>query len=336
MAGSISRRNFLATSAAGIGLAATGASNLTTAAVQDAGILPVRPLGMTGLLPALVGFGSGSRYMSIEEEATAERMIHRAIELGVRYFDTAHSYTARGLERGSHKRLGRYLVPHYRKQVIIATKVQPRDAETAKRQVDDCFADLGTDVIDILALHAIGNTADVDQLMAQDGALRVLRDLKDAGAIRCIGITGHADSKALVDAMERIQPDTIMSPQNPGHSGGSGGDGTSFTKDILPYALKHGIGLLAMKTTAQDGLTGAAGISAPDLVRYAMSLPVASAIIGMNSLEVLESCTQIARTLQPMTADEMAAMRSRLLASMDVRKAIPYLAPGYIDGFCQA
>lgn len=302
----------------------------------EEGILPVRPLGMTGLMPTILGFGGGSRYLLIDDEEMTERMIHRAIELGVRYFDTAYSYTKAGKDRESLKRYGRHLTPNYRKQVLIASKTQARDAETAKRQIDACFADLKTDVIDVLHFHAVGKTEDVDQIVGPEGALKVFQDLKASGAIRAIGVTGHSDSKVLVDALERIQPDVIMSPQNPGHATESGRNGVNFTRDVVPYALKHGIGLLGMKVTGQDHLTGKGGLTAPELVRYTMSLPVASAIIGMSSLEVLESCAQIARTLEPMSEQELAATRGKLMASIDPRETLPYFRPGYTDGFSHA
>lgn len=330
MGSSISRRKFLATSVAGVGLAGTAAAGgLATGSPEETGILPVRPLGLTGLMPTILGFGGGSRYLMNEPDA-AERLIHRAIELGVRYFDTAHSY---GRNRESLKRYGQFLIPQYRKQIILATKIDGRDAETAKRQIDESFADLKTDYVDILHFHAIGNNEEVDRIVSNGGALEVLRDLKDSGTIGNIGVTGHADSKVLLYALEKIQPDCIMCPQNPGH-GRSQTYGISFTEDIIPYALKHGIGLLGMKTTGQDGLTGLGGVSAPDLVRYTMSLPVASAIVGMLNMEVLESCVEIARTLEPMTNEEMAEMREKVTAAQDMGEALPYLAPGYMDGCC--
>lgn len=330
MGTSIPRRKLLAASVAGIGLAAAmlpqsdGANPAATL-----GGLPVRPLGMTGLMPTLVGFGGGSRYLSIEDEARAEQLIHRAIDLGVRYFDTAYDY---GKERESLKRYGKWLLPNYRARVIIATKIQARDAETAKRQIDETLALLKTSVVDVLHIHAIDRRADIDQLLAKDGALRVLRDLKQAGTIRAIGVTGHRDSRLMVEAMQRIEPDCIMTPQNPAHGGGVQGNGAHFTEDVIPYGLKHGIGLLAMKVTAQDTLTGKAGVTATQLVRYAMSLPVASAVIGMSSLAVLESCAEIARTLEPMPAAEMARMRAKMVAAVDGERPLPYVEPGYSDG----
>lgn len=323
----ISRRNFLAASAAaGVGVVGGAAE---AGAAPGAGVLPVRPLGLTGLMPTVIGFGSGSQFMAVQDEATAERMIHRAVELGIRYFDTAYSY---GRDLGSVKRFGRYLVPSHREAVLIATKTGARDAETAKRQIDEMLSLLGTDRVDVLHMHDIKSTADVDRLVAADGALAVFRSLKEQGAIRAIGVSGHTDSKVMVDAMRRIQPDCIMTPQNPGHGSGLGQAGASFTADVIPYALRHGIGLLGMKVTGQNALTGKGGMSAHDLVRYIVSQPVAAAVIGMGAPEVVESSAEIARNLTPMTPAEMEAARTRILAAVDMRTAMPYLQEGYVDG----
>jgi aryl-alcohol dehydrogenase-like predicted oxidoreductase len=327
MSSSISRRKFLAASAASVGAAAT-ASFAAPGGLSE-GLLPVRPLGLTGMMPTILGFGGGSRYLTNEDMGVAEQIIHRAFELGVRYFDTAHSY---GRDLESVKRFGRFLVPDYRKDVLIASKVGARDAETARRQIDECFTHLKTDVIDILHFHAIGSRPEVDQIVAADGALKVFRELKESGAIRAIGVTGHADSGALLYAMERIEPDCLMCPQNPGHGESGQNSGSAFARDVIPHALKHGIGLLAMKTTGQNQLTGKGGVSAPELVRYAMSLPVASAIVGILNLGVLESCAQVARDLRPMSEPEMANMRQQLLSVVDPRQTLPYLTPGYVDG----
>lgn len=333
MSASISRRKFIATTAAGVGLAATTTAGIPGGETSlDEGILPVRPLGATGLMPTVLGFGAGSRYLQIQDPELAERMIVRAIELGVRYFDTAYTY---GANRESMKRFGRYLTPRYRDQILLATKLEVRDAESAKRQFEECLTDLNTDRVDILHFHAVGTKEEVDRIASNDGALKVYRNLKESGAIRAIGVTGHADSKVLLYALERLQPDCIMCPQNPGHGQAQQG-GIRFTDDIIPYALQHGIGLLAMKTTGQDGLMGRGGVTGPELVRYAMSLPVASAIVGMSSLEVLESCASIARSLVPMTEEEMAAFRQRVSEGTDMGQVLPYLTPGYVDGVSYA
>src|SRR5438046_2777286 len=128
---SVSRRKFLtAAGAAGVGLgvaapAALGAEANDTAASSA---MPRRPLGKTGWLTSIVGFGGGSRYQNQEDLAVAEKMIHRAIELGINYFDTAYMYQIKGV-RESYRRYSKFLIPNYRKQILLVSKLAARDAE---------------------------------------------------------------------------------------------------------------------------------------------------------------------------------------------------------------
>lgn len=327
MSNATSRRKFLTTSVAGAGLAALGTTE--TAQAAETGTMPLRPLGKTGLMIPIVGFGAGSRYCLQESDAEAEQMIHRAFELGINYFDTAHSYTL-GEKRLSMQRFGKWLTPNYRDKITLTTKLAARDAEGAKQQMDECLSDLKTDHVDILHFHGVGSTEEVDQIIAKDGALKMYRKWQEEGVIKYIGITNHNDGDVLVDAMKRIKPDVVMCPQNPGHGNGNQA-GVDFASKVIPYALTHGIGMLGMKITAQNKLIGKGGMTAEELVRYALTLPVAAMVIGMPTLEVVESNAHIARTLKPMTEEERKAAQKKLMA-VDMRKTAPYLAAGYVDG----
>ncbi|MFB3787761.1 MAG: aldo/keto reductase [bacterium] len=323
----ITRRTFLSTTASTAGLTVL-APGRSAAQPAESCAMPLRPLGKTGRMVSIVGFGGGSRYLLQDDMETAEKMIHRAIELGINYFDTAHSYTKDG-QRESHLRYGRFLIPTYRHQITLTTKLEGRDAETAKRQLEESLNDLKTDHIDILHFHGLAATEEIDRILANDGALKAYQQWKEEGVIGAIGVTGHGDSRVIADALRRIQPDVVMCPQNPAHDGNY--IGLNFAADVIPYALEHGIGLLAMKTTAQNGLIGKGGVTAEALIRYALTLPIAAAVIGMPNLEVVESNAQIARSLAPMTAEQREEIRKKL-AFAAVDGSLLYRAAGYIDG----
>ena len=86
----------------------------------------------------------------------------------------------------------------------------------------------------------------------------------------------------------------------------------SFEKQVLPELNKRGIAALGMKpmggtaTAVKSGL-----VKAEEMLRYAMSLPVATTIAGMDSLDVLRQNLRVARGFKPMTAAEMQALRDR-------------------------
>lgn len=327
-----SRRRFLATTAGGFSVA--GASPVLAAGVEsEMATMPLRPLGKTGRMISIIGFGGGSRYLLQEDMEVAERMIHRAIQLGVNYFDTGHSYKKNEV-RESQQRYGRFLVPNYRKQITLTTKLSARDAETAKIQLDETLSDLKTDHLDVLHFHGLSKTEDIDKILAKDGALRVYRKWEDQGIVGAIGVTGHQNSKIILEAMKRIEPDCVMCPQNPWHGAKKGYPlypGVDFANDVIPYALDHGIGLLAMKTMAQGNLIGRGGITAEDLIQYALTLPMAAATIGMPDLEVLESCAMLARRIEPMSIEQREKLCERIV-SVATNDAFPYLAEGYTDG----
>ena len=84
---------------------------------------------------SIIGFGCGSRFCSIENEDAAQALLERAFALGINYFDTAGSYTRRPLERLSEKRLGEFSKQR-RKDIFLATKIDPRDHDGALRSVE--------------------------------------------------------------------------------------------------------------------------------------------------------------------------------------------------------
>jgi predicted aldo/keto reductase-like oxidoreductase len=237
-------------------------------------------------------------------------------------------YQIKGV-RESYRRYSKFLIPNYRKQILLVSKLAARDAETAKRNLDESLKELGTDYIDLLHFHDLRKKEDVDRIVSAEGALKVFRKAKEEKMIRAIGVTGHASGEVMLDAIKRIEPDCVMCPQNPAHSGTYGG--SDFAK-VIPYALERGLGMTAMKTTAQGGLVGKNGVTAEQLVRYTLNLPIAAAIIGMPNLEVLESCAAIAKNLRPMAEGERLELEQKLAS---VEAELKYLASEY-QGECGA
>jgi uncharacterized protein len=90
------------------------------------------------------------------------------------------------------------------------------------------------------------------------------------------------------------------------------GDLPSFEQQVLPELARRGIAALGMKSLGGDGQPILHGAVRPEeALRYAMSLPVATTISGIDSLAVLRQNVAIARDFQPMTPGEMQALRER-------------------------
>src|ERR1700688_3083491 len=102
-------------------------------------------------------------------------------------------------------------------------------------------------------------------------------------------------------------------------------DGTyrSFERQVLPEVQRRGMAALGMKSLGGDGQPLFHGIvSADEALRYAMSLPVATTISGIDSLSVLRQNLAIARGFKPMTAEAMEAL---------VRRCLPEAGDGHLE-----
>src|SRR3954462_15457862 len=120
----ITRRQFL--EAASLG--AVVAPSLGAVAAPR---IPTRPFGKTGLEVSILGFGSGSRFLMYEEEDRALGALARALDLGITYIDTAHSYG----DGRSEERVGR-LMPGRGAEVTLPTRLPARRADDARRQIE--------------------------------------------------------------------------------------------------------------------------------------------------------------------------------------------------------
>jgi hypothetical protein len=104
-----------------------------------------------------------------------------------------------------------------------------------------------------------------------------------------------------------------------------------FEEMALPAANAKNLGVIAMKVTGQEFLLGTAtGKSDIDsLLRYSMSLPVTTAVVGMPQLAMLEHNIEIARTFKPFAPDEMERMRQSVAPS---REGLEKNLVGHHDG----
>lgn len=99
--------------------------------------------------------------------------------------------------------------------------------------------------------------------------------------------------------------DTIQIPLNPLDP-----NFRSFESSVLPVAKERGIAVLGMKSMGGSGELIAKGAFTPSqALSYAMSLPVATTISGIDSMEVLEQNLAIVRDFKALSAESMQALR---------------------------
>ena len=150
--------------------------------------MPTRLLGRTGLRVPILGFGSGSRFLMYQDEEEAIAALNHAIDLGITYLDTAHSYG----NGKSEERVGRVMATR-RKEVVLATKISARTADDARRQIELSLKRLQTDRLDVMHIHALKSMDDLAAIEAKGGVLEAIYEAREKKITRAIGITCHAD-----------------------------------------------------------------------------------------------------------------------------------------------
>lgn len=268
--------------------------------------MPTRKLGRTGIVVPILGFGSGSRFLSYQDEDQALTALNQAIDEGIVYIDTAQSYG----NGKSEERIGR-LMPSRRKEVILATKIPGRTADQARREIEACLKRLRTDRLDVLHIHSLSDERDLAQIEAKGGVLEALYEARAQKITRAIGITSHAAPGAMKLALERHDFDCCqmalnaamarMADTSSGMKATRVGRG-GFESLALPIALEKGMGVIAMKVFGQEQLLGAAPLE--QLLRYSLSLPVSLASVGMPRLEHISANAELARQFRPMPLRE--------------------------------
>jgi predicted aldo/keto reductase-like oxidoreductase len=289
----MNRRQFIEATAVGL-IAAPAFAN------SSSDKIPTRTLGRTGIRVPILGFGSGSRFLMYSDEDKALEALNRAIDLGICYIDTAHSY---GNGR-SEERVGKVMATR-RKEVILATKIPGRTAEQARRQIEISLKRLQTDRLDVMHIHALKNAEDLAAIEKRDGVLKAFYEAREQKITRAIGITCHADPAALQKALERQDFDCTQMALNAGLASMTESMKTApagpncFEKLALPVANKKRMGVIAMKVSGQEHLLGSAPFE--KLFTYALSLPVSLASIGMPRLEHIEQNVALAKAFSPMS-----------------------------------
>jgi len=300
----MNRRQFLGSISAGV------LATPLLASLQPKG-LPLRALGRTGLRVSILGFGAGSRFLMYQQEEDAIAALNRAIDLGITYIDTAHSYG----DGKSEERVGRVMATR-RQEVILATKIAARSADQARRQIELSLKRLNTDRFDVLHIHALKSLPDLGAIEARGGVLEALYEAREQKITRAIGITCHADPGALQAALERHDFDCTQMALNAGLASMTDGmkivpaGAASFERLALPVATRKKMGVIAMKVFGQEQLVGAA--AADKLLAYALSLPVSLASVGMPQVELIQRNAALSQAFTPLSRRE----RNRLMETI--------------------
>lgn len=211
-------------------------------------------LGKTGLTISKLGFG-GIPIQRIDAEGT-KALMHKLIDCGVNYIDTARGYTV------SEEYLG-YALEGIRDKFVLATKTMSRDKEGMAKDIETSLKNLRTDYIDLYQVHNPSQDQ-LDQVIAPGGALEALLEAKAAGKIGHIGITAHS-AAVFERALTLDWVETIMFPYNIVEQQGA---------SLILQCKEKNIGFIAMKP-----LAGGAIEDATTAIHYILSNDAVSVVI---------------------------------------------------------
>jgi aryl-alcohol dehydrogenase-like predicted oxidoreductase len=281
-------------------------------------VLPQRRLIRNG--EKVTAYCLGGYHLGLHEEPSyAERMVERAMELGVRFYDNA-----RGYNKGrSEEYMGRFLIPKYRDQIFLMTKSPAKTGEGVQKQLEESLKAMKTDYLDLWQIHNFTTPEDVDNRI-NAGVLDVFLEAKEKGKTRYIGFTGHQNPTTHLYFLEFLKKrglelDTCQMPLNvcdPSFE--------SFEERLLPVLLEREYGVIAMKTMAGGSLMGGRIDTTPDSIetkdipdvvglsdltlanlhQYVYSLPVSALCSGTRFTYELDENVTVLKQLGKLSAAE--------------------------------
>jgi predicted aldo/keto reductase-like oxidoreductase len=327
------RRDFLKTATAA-GVAATipaGAQSTQSASTPikrpESPNMIYRELGTTGERVSAIGMG-GYHLGKQKDPNESINLLHAGIDGGITFMDNCWDYN----DGISEVRMGQALRNGYRQKVFLMTKMDGRTADEYNKQLEQSLGRLQTDMIDLVQFHEVIRYEDPDRIFAAGGAIEAAVAARKAGKIRYIGFTGHKDPAIHLRMIEIAQKhsfhfDTVQMPINvmDAHF-------RSFAKEVMPIALKQGIGILAMKTFGDPYILQSNTVQPIEALHYGLTQPVSVVITGIDNQKVLDQAFEAARTFKPLTEAQIKAILDRTAVAASEGKFELFKTSPHYDG----
>jgi predicted aldo/keto reductase-like oxidoreductase len=289
-----------------------------------------RELGTTGERVSAIGMGG--YHLGKQADANESiNLIHAGVDRGITFLDNCWDYN----EGISEVRMGQALRNGYREKVFLMTKMDGRTATEYNKQLEESLGRLQTDVIDLVQFHEVIRMEDPDRIFAPGGAIEAAIHAKQAGKIRHIGFTGHKDPAVHLRMLETAQKhsfhfDTVQMPINvmDAHF-------RSFTLEVMPVALRQGIGILAMKTFGDPYILKSNTVQPIEALHYGLTQPVSVVITGIDSTQVLDQAFEAARTFKPLDQTQISSLLARTATAASEGKFELFKTTSHFDGTAQ-
>ncbi len=259
--------------------------------------LPKRRLGRTGVDVSILGLGGEGILRTYGQEKEAYRLIRRAIDTGITYFESARAYSDSEHYYGLALR-------EQRKNIFLASKSHARTREGAMKHLQETLRNMKTDYLDLWQVHDVRTVQDISQIFAKDGALEAFVQAKEKGMTRFIGLTGHHDPAIIKQCLDMFDFDTLLIPVNPSET-----HYKSFISGVLGAALKKHTGIISMKAYCRGMALRIPGIRSPEtFFRFAASQKVSTVVIGCDDVSQVEENARFASSFKAMTKAEERAL----------------------------
>jgi predicted aldo/keto reductase-like oxidoreductase len=280
-------------------------------------LLQKRRLGRTDLQVSIVGFGgTWISQLSMDE---AVKVVYRAFELGINYFDTAK------LDGDSEEKIGAAL-KDVRDECVIATKTASRTKKESLADFKSSLNRLQTDRLDIIQLHGIDDEKTLWKAMGPDGSLEMCKKARSEGIVDFIGITSHKPN-VLIKAIETNEFDTILVPLNVVTR--------QALEELIPRAKELDVGVAIMKPLSAKTSKLITCLYTPSLsllsdepelkmmlgqdkaarvrsaLRFVLAQDVSVAVTGLQSIEEVETATKAGNEYDVLTNKEKEHFRAQ-------------------------
>lgn len=273
-------------------------------------MLQKRRLGRTGLQVSIVGFGGTWISQLTMDEAV--KVVRRAFELGINYFDTAK------LDGDSEEKIG-VALKDVRDECILATKTASRTKRDSLVDFKNSLKRMKTDRLDLIQLHGIDDEKTLQKAMSPEGSLEMCKKARSDGLVDFIGITSHKP-EVLVKAIETNEFDTVLVPLNIVTR--------QALENLIPRAKELDIGVAIMKPLSAKTSKLITCLYNPSLsllsdeselknllgqdkdsrvksaLRFILSQDISVVVTGLRSVEEVEIAAKVGHEYNRLTEEE--------------------------------
>jgi uncharacterized protein len=250
-------------------------------------------------------FCLGGYHMRVGGEVNAMRLIRRALELGVNFFDSAAKYHGGESDITYGKFFGESA--SLRQRVVLMSKAENRTRDGAMAQLENTLRRMKTDYLDLWQCHEVSTQDEVDKIFGPQGSLEAFVKAKEQGKVKHIGFTGHADPAVHLRLLEGYSGwETVQCPVNlvdPHY--------LSFIEKVHPKVRERGLGLIGMKSNAMGSIAQMRIAPIEECLRFAWTQQIHTLVSGAESLDQLEFNVGVLKTMKKFSSVEVSQILDR-------------------------